>query len=128
MGTFGLLEHEEWSCFTVERPWRQNKPTISCIPAGLYPLKLGTFYSGDGPGGKPDYPAYELLNVPQRAQIKIHKANLATDVEGCIGVGMGLGSMGGKWAVVNSILAYDQLMKRPPADEIFITWQPIEAP
>lgn len=125
MGTFGVLAlgAQEW--YTVERPWDDNKPSVSCIPAGTYELKLGAFYSGDGIGGKPDYPAYELLNVPGRALIKIHKANLASQVKGCIAVGKELGAEGGVWCVHNSRQAFDELMTAAAIldpHEITITW------
>src|SRR5688572_31361757 len=65
MGTFGLLSVDGGVPFrTVERPWARNMDGISCIPCGAYSLKLGMFYSGDGVGGKKDYPAYEILDVP----------------------------------------------------------------
>jgi hypothetical protein len=126
MGTFGRMAYAGWECFTLERPWAQNKPSVSCIPAGLYPLRLGMFYGGDGPGGKPDYPAYEVLNVPDRQWIKIHIANLALQVNGCIAVGKSLGAERGIWAVQDSHKAYDELMALPDALEISINWAAAE--
>jgi len=112
-GTFGRLSVDGGAPFyTVERPWANNAKGVSCIPCGTYVLKLGMFYSGDGPGGKRDYPAYEILGVPGRDQIKIHVANYMTQVEGCVAPGMTLGynSEVQLWAVRNSQQAFDQFM------------------
>lgn len=110
MGTFGTLRvgAKEW--FSVECPWRDNAPSVSCIPEGNYPLKLGKYFGGDGIGGRPDYPAYEILHVPDRAQIKIHRANISLQVKGCVAIGRVLGVDLGRWAVRESQLAYDEFM------------------
>ena len=122
MGTFGRMFHSDgWFCYTVERPWQDNIPTFSCIPAGLYQVKLGVYH-------KHNYPAYELLNVPQRAGIKIHVANYAQELEGCIAPGRELGWVESYWAVTESQAAFDDLMALPVPEEIFITWQPLEEP
>lgn len=129
MGTFGQLRLGTHWWFTVERPWLQNAPSVSCIPAGTYPLTLGFFYSGDGVGGKPDYPAYELRDVPGRSLIKIHRANIASQVKGCIAVGKQLGCEGGKWAVLRSAEAYAEFMAAAAeahVHAITIGWAPVE--
>lgn len=121
MGTFGRMTHDAgWACYTVEPPWAQNKPGVSCIPAGLYALDLGIYH-------KHDYPAYELRHVPGRANIKIHIANVAAELDGCIAVGKELGWLF-KWAVIASKDAYTELMALPVPDDIFITWQGVEEP
>lgn len=121
MGTFGKMVHSDldWWCYTVERPWERNRPTFSCIPAGLYQLTLGIYL-------KHNYPAYELQNVSSRANIKIHVANYAEQLEGCIAPGKELGWVAPYWAVTQSQTAFDELMALPTPEEIFITWQPLE--
>lgn len=75
--------------YTLERPWRMNQRTISCIPPGTYIAKLDMYYGGDGVGGaKNDYPAYELQDVPDRSEIKIHIGNYVRNVVGCIAIGL----------------------------------------
>jgi len=119
MGTFGTLSvaapntHGNVGTLawpTVEQPWRDNAVGKSCIPLGVYRLKLGMYYHGDGPGGKEDYPAFEVLGVPGRTEIKIHRGNVATDVRGCIAPGNGLGAIGNVWAVLQSGEALRQFM------------------
>jgi len=110
-GTFGELRHRDFRCYTVERPWENNRQFISCIPADVYKMRLSMYYGGDGPGGKSDYPAYRLLAVPNRTYIKIHKANLAADLLGCIALGTKLGYLENTWAVLNSREAYGKFME-----------------
>jgi hypothetical protein len=106
MGTFGhlIMLGNEFECYTVERPWKDNQPEISCIPEGNYELVLGRFNKGG-------YPAYEFVEVPGREYIKIHIANTMDDVLGCIGLGSSLGFVQGKWAVTLSSRAHTQFMR-----------------
>jgi hypothetical protein len=90
-GTFGRLSVQGRSWWTVERQADGLHPRI---PAGVYPLAPATFFGGDGPGGKPDYPAY-ALTVPGRDQIKIHVANWAYQLKGCIAPGLTVEYFGG---------------------------------
>ena len=103
MGTFGKLIFDDFECYTVERPWRDNIRRESCIPEGAYEIELGRYNKGG-------YPAYELVSVPDRSLIKIHIANTMDNVLGCIGVGEGLGFLKGKWAVTNSTKTHDKFM------------------
>ncbi len=104
MGTFGKIMFEEFECFTVERPWLDNKARESCIPEGTYPLKLGMYNRGG-------YPAYEVMDVPGRSLIKIHVGNTMDDIIGCIAPGKSLGYVGGKWGVTSSKKALQEFMK-----------------
>ena len=92
-GTFGRLytENDKEICRIVERPWLDNQKKISCIPTGRY--KLG-FY----PAGKKFYPRYkkmfadvgnergmiQILDVPGRTHILIHRGNYPTNSWGCL--------------------------------------------
>ena len=118
-GTFGTLTLPDgWSCYTVEQPWKDNAPSVSCIPHGAYRLALDRYHKGG-------YPAYHLLDVPNRARIIIHKANRADELEGCIAPGSALGCIAGDWAVSNSGRAFDHIMavlEGSRAPEIHIRW------
>ncbi len=102
-GVFGKIMIPEFECYTVERPWLNNKPRESCIPEGVYDIELG-FYNRGG------YPAYEILNVPGRSLIKIHVGNTIDDVVGCVAPGKSLGFMERKWAVSSSKKAFGEFM------------------
>jgi hypothetical protein len=65
--------------FTLERPWLDNKPRESAIPAGIYPVE---FTWSDKFGRT----MLQVLNVPKRAGIRIHSANHWKQLEGCLAV------------------------------------------
>jgi hypothetical protein len=89
-GTNGiLLCNGAVICSTIELPWNNNEPRISCIPEGKYPLVKR--YS-------PHHQwHFELKDVPGRQLILMHPANDAiTELKGCIApvcviTGMGKG-------------------------------------
>lgn len=111
MGTFGKLTMPEFSCYTVERPWLDNKPFVSCIPEGEYDIFLSRYNRGG-------YPAYEVMDVPNRTLIKIHVANTMDDVLGCIGPGLALGYIDQKWAVTSSKAALKTFMAEMDGDKV----------
>lgn len=80
---------ELWAGFSLELPWHDNAPEISCVPRGLYIAHLR-------PSSKFGYAVYELENVPNRVACEIHIGNWAgdvslgwkSDVEGCTVLGL----------------------------------------
>lgn len=103
MGTFGRMVFNDFECFTVERPWLMNRPSVSCIPTGIYPVSYGRYNAGG-------YDTIVVNDVPGRTHIKFHVANIAGDLEGCIGVGDQLGYVKNNWAVLNSRLTFGEFM------------------
>lgn len=113
-GTFGrLLLNDVRHAFSIEQPWRNNEPFRSCVPAGIYDLV--PFLS------KTKYPheTYALVNEElgvylndqcdgvSRYACLLHSANLAAELQGCIGFGSGRSRFGVKaipadWAVTSS--------------------------
>lgn len=83
--------------FTLERPWKGNKPNISCIPPGEY-LVQWTF------SWKLMRRTFQVMNVPSRSGIRIHPGNYFFDIEGCILLGSGYLDMNhdGKKDIINS--------------------------
>ena len=73
-------------------------------------MKLGMYYGGDGVGGKADYPAYEVMNVPGRTLIKLHAANKASELLGCIAPGLSMDIFGGEIGVTSSRKALEEFM------------------
>lgn len=79
---------------TIELPWLDNRPEVSCIPPGDYIMKWM-------PSAKYKRPMLTLLNVPGRSGILFHTGNFAgdttkgwrTDSNGCIFPGMERGSL-----------------------------------
>lgn len=103
--TEGVLRVGEWDCYTMELPWVGNQAGKSCIPEGLYHAERGVHYAT----GKP---AFLLLDVPDRTLIKIHQANVASELRGCIAPGLTLGVCKGQRAVLKSAGAMMELLER----------------
>lgn len=104
-GTFGRLLGDTVGrsvLYTIERPWLDNQPNISCIPVGSYDCawcwsrKLLRW-------------TYLLADVPDRAGIRIHSANLSSQLNGCIAVGERRGWLDGRKAVLLSAPAVSSL-------------------
>lgn len=111
--TFSTLHCEDDSqiCYFVERAWKNNRPSVSCVPEGTYNLAIT-----DSPKfGRSYYLESEPLGVTLygpsiRTHILIHKANTASELQGCLAPGMGLGYMSRQWAVTRSGEAFKALM------------------
>lgn len=106
-GTLGqFMLNDSSTLYTMERQSTGDHPRI---PQGFYELRLGMYYAGDGIGGKADYPAYEII-VPGRTEIKIHIANRAKELLGCVAPGKAIGFLEGQLAVLQSLLAFKKFM------------------
>lgn len=102
-GTFGEITTKTLALFTGELPWRENKPSISCIPEGEY--KGVWEYS-------PRFKRlmYLIYPVEARTGIRIHSANFMGDMtlglkaqlNGCIALGERLGWIDGQKVVLLS--------------------------
>ena len=91
-GTLGKIELDGETFWTIERPWKNNEPNVSCIPIGLYKMERRV---------SPKFgETWYMPDVPDRTWILMHVANFPKDVQGCIGLGMGL--MGDRIAVSQS--------------------------
>jgi len=93
-GTFGILLLDNIKYYTLERPWRDNKPYVSCIPRGEY-TGVWTY------SPKYDKNMYIVMGDHGREGIRIHSANWAGDDEkgwqsqllGCIALGRSRGRL-----------------------------------
>lgn len=109
-GTFGQLIAGGLALFSGELPWRNNAPSISCVPAGTYQCVFTN---------SPRFSRclYLVDSVPARAGIRVHPANLMGDsskgfkcqLNGCIALGERLGWMEGQKAVLLSAPAVRRL-------------------
>lgn len=105
-GTFGLLKIDGHSFYSLELPWRDNAPNVSCIPAGSY--KSTMTYS---PRFKRQM--YLLEGVKGRAGVRIHPANLSSQLNGCLALGLRRGQIDGVKAVLLSqpaIRQFEQIL------------------
>lgn len=79
------IEHSsdniEYIGVSLERGWRNNQNNISCVPEGIYDLKLEW-----SPKFRKDL--WELYGVPNRSECKFHVANYWKELNGCIALGV----------------------------------------
>lgn len=78
--TLGNLIYDNFKCKTLERPWKENKSNISCIPKGIYNV-VWSF--------SPKFMkwTYLLEGTGRRTGIRIHSGNYWFDIQGCILLG-----------------------------------------
>lgn len=84
----GVLSVLSSSFFTIEPPWLDDQPDVSCVPDGAYdlipyqsPTHGDTWYlsnPGLGVGGSGE----------QRSYCELHSANWARQLKGCIALGL----------------------------------------
>ena len=98
-----LFINGERICDTLENPWVDNQRNVSCIPEGVYPVRLRL----PRESGTRDYIHLLVKDVKDRDYILIHIGNTAKDTSGCILVGLGTEQD----VVHNSVLAMDLLIK-----------------
>lgn len=110
-GTFGrLIVPNKIACFTVERPWAENRAGESCIPEGRYQLRMRPSPVVKRSSGGEFLQGWEVVDVPGRSLIMLHPGNTALDVQGCISPGDSLGCVEGRWAVLRSRETFKALM------------------
>mgnify|MGYP004351225057 FL=1 len=101
----GIIKLEDEIFWSLERPWLNNAPNVSCIPQGIYDLRWRE---------SPRFGWTWLLeDVPNRTHILIHSANWSRQLQGCIALGTGL--MGNEFAVSSSrdaIARFEELTDR----------------
>lgn len=86
-GVFGKLLVDDWHCYTIERPWKQNQESESCIPEGIYRMGRRESNVVKRTTNSEFLWGWEIQDVPDRTYIMLHPANWPDDLEGCIGVG-----------------------------------------
>jgi hypothetical protein len=106
--TVGVMNFDNFRCFTLELPQEGNQPNVSCIPEGQYNCRKITSPTL----GR----CIEILEVPGRTYIRIHKGNFTSQIQGCVLVGEALKDINGDLIidVANSAVAFDKLMEETP--------------
>jgi len=76
-GTYGvLIDNGAPFAVTLENPWINNKPFVSCIPIGQYKCQR---YQAPTHGN-----TFRIMGVVDRGCILFHKGNIAEQTAGCI--------------------------------------------
>ena len=78
-----LYINGEFFCDTLENPWKNNVRNISCIPDGVYDVRLRL----PRESASRDYLHLLVKEVPNRDYILFHRGNTSADTSGCILVG-----------------------------------------
>lgn len=127
MGVFGAVQiwndvDKVFECFSVECPWLDNKPNVSCIPAHVYTMvphvwSVTGLETWAAVGGSVSHYKSELAHHKRFACLFGHTANTIDDIEGCAGFGSALGTVNGKWAVVNSGETVKKFLSHLPRDQ-----------
>jgi hypothetical protein len=103
---------------TLEEPWKDNQPQISCIPVGRYEMVPHGWEKNSKRHIKN---VWQCLPVPGRKGILIHIGNTTLDIEGCILVGKAIGRYKGLPAVLSSGSVISLLRKRIGAKSWYLT-------
>ena len=98
-----LFLNGERICDTLENSWQDNQRNISCIPEGVYPVRLRL----PRESATRDYLHLLVQEVPNRDFILVHRGNFPSQTQGCLLVGLGTEQD----VVHNSTLAMDLLIK-----------------
>jgi len=114
-GTFGvLLDGETQFALTVEPPWKNNAPFISCIPFGRYVCeRVQSRYWGN---------TFTVRGVLNRTYIRFHWGNYGglhggllqqgPDTKGCIVVGEEFGTLDSVPALLSSKRGFREFLER----------------
>jgi hypothetical protein len=71
--------------YVLELPWKNNMHDISCIPSGMYFVRLLPSPHFDGAI------IPHIMYVPNRTDIMIHVANWPYEIKGCMAIGLNKG-------------------------------------
>lgn len=89
--TIGRLTTDlgEIICYTIERPWAENRPSVSCVPEGVYSVER---YASPKFGDSliihsPSLGVGKYKGESDRYGILFHAANTASQLKGCIAPG-----------------------------------------
>lgn len=108
--TLGIMLIDKVPFFwTLEEPWRNNTPEVSCIPSGHYRA-----HAHDSKKFGQCFIITDLQNrnPSNRNGILIHAGNTISDTSGCILVGLEVGQLNEKKAVLKSKEAFARFMQR----------------
>ena len=101
-GTFGRLIYDSSVvAYTLELPWKDDRPDVSCIPLGTYQVI---------PHNSHEHPnVWEITNVPNRSEILLHSGNFLSDTKGCLLAGDSQVIINGKKMVTDSVATINKL-------------------
>ncbi len=110
--TRGVLLHDDKIiAVTLENPWKDNTPNISCVPIEIYECRRTQ---------SPRFgETFEVANVDGRTHILFHLGNVEAQTRGCILLGEKFGDLNGEPAVLNSKATMAKLMEIMEGVDLF---------
>jgi len=96
---------------TLEPPWRDNAPRVSCVPSGTYQIALQPSEKTSQATNGRQRTAWFLQSVPNRSSVLIHPGNFESDTKGCILVGLAFETINGRPGLAKSGLAFAAMMQ-----------------
>ena len=101
-GTYGAIIDYRPFAVTLEDPWKDNLPNISCIPSGIYTCeRIVSPKFGN---------TFQIMDVPNRTHILFHRGNTQEDTQGCILLGEKYEPVAGKPGIQFSGQGYREFM------------------
>ncbi len=95
-------------CSSLELPWKENEKNVSCVPIGVYEIKLDTRHKGQ----LSEILVWELVDVAgNRTQCQFHIANWCSELLGCIAPVSSLTMLNGSLFGASSKDAFTKLMR-----------------
>jgi hypothetical protein len=115
-GAFGILKLNglPWLA-TLERTY----PVAGCvlqgvkIPSGVWRCERTRFERGG-------YDTFEITGIEGHSRLLFHVLNVETESEGCIGLGLSFGWLGGHWAILDSRAGFADFMRRLDGVQEFV--------
>ena len=132
MGCIGELHiDDDFVCYTMEQPWRNNRPFVSCVPVGEYVLKpYSSAKYGDVVAlvGDGVVAHQSEANEGDRYSCLFHSANWTSQLKGCVAPGKDI-----KWGtrsgfnpnimVTSSKRTLASILPRLIGESIVISWK-----
>jgi hypothetical protein len=112
-----LLHNGEPILSTLELPWKDNKPNISCIPQGRYYCTRTKDRTLAGGTHIPE--TFEVNDVKDRSGILFHVGNFAKETHGCILLGQGYDYSPGYPMITHSENAFKRFLNETKNTDSF---------
>jgi len=107
-GTWGDLEVEGKKFSTLERPWKGNKQSESCIIEGNFIMQMRESPVVRRVNGVNE--GWEVTDVPSRKYIMVHSGNRVADSNGCLLIGKDKTIYDNELFITHSQDAFDEFM------------------
>lgn len=117
-GTHGDLVFPDGTVYdTLENSWEDNQRRISCVPEGIYPMRMRYSPIVKRTSGGEFSEGWEIADVPNRDYIMCHIGNWTKDTAGCLLIGSTKAFDGNEPVVWGSSSAFRKFMAKMEAHD-----------